>query len=256
MARENPALTAFLQEFGESIVFAQVLIRRIGPALELRHVADKEISASDLKVFPPANCRSVAQHTSAGAFRPLKSAPSLIRGWLVTARDTEEFELALNQLYPGALADWFAARDQVPPVTSYRAFTARQTGMYRLTTFLNDVQVGEVIAGCCSASVCLKRRLWTVEGTPIDDPAAKSLIPCLEPCAVLLEFARKRARMEQEDRLPLQLGASEAATILEALQLVQSAPPAGIPEGDSSVPLNPRRLLMLREKLKRALPPE
>jgi hypothetical protein len=97
-------------------------------------------------------------------------------------------------LYPGAVADWFATQAAQPPVTSYREFTSRQTGMYRITTHLDDAAVAAVIHACCHKDFCLKRRLWTVEGAAPDAADAKSLIPCLEPCAILLEAARKAAR--------------------------------------------------------------
>jgi len=32
----------------------------------------------------------------------------------------------------------------------------------------------------------------------VNEPSEKSVIPCLEPCAILLEFARKTARLEQQ----------------------------------------------------------
>jgi hypothetical protein len=71
--------------------------------------------------------------------------------------------------------------------------------MYRITTMLTDAQVGEVIRAVCDKGHCLKRRLWTVPGTPPDEAAAKSLIPCLEPCAVLMESARKALRAAQQE---------------------------------------------------------
>jgi hypothetical protein len=104
--------------------------------------------------------------------------------------------LALNGLYPGALADWFAAQAPNPPVTNYRDCTARQSGMYRITAKLGDTQAAAVIGHTCDAAHCLKRRWWTVAGTEPDQAGLKSIIPCLEPCAVLLEQARKAAREE------------------------------------------------------------
>ena len=39
---------------------------------------------------------------------------------------------------------------------------------------------------------------WELD--PPDGPTAKSILPCLEPCAILLEFARKMARVGQEEK--------------------------------------------------------
>jgi hypothetical protein len=72
--------------------------------------------------------------------------------------------------------------------------------MYRITQMLDDAQAREVIRACCNAGCCLKRRLWTVESLAPDAPAEKSEIPCWEPCAILLESARKAVRVEQAEK--------------------------------------------------------
>jgi len=180
-------------------MLAQVLIQRRGVGYELRHIDDREASANSLRQLPLSEVRSLAQYNVAGEFRPLKSAPDLRSGWRLFLVNDAELETALNQLYPGALADWFAAQAAKPPVTNYREYTGRQSGMYRITTMLTDVQAAEVIGEVCDKSRCLKRRLWTVAGTPVDSLAAKSFIPCLEPCAVLMESARKALRAAQQE---------------------------------------------------------
>ena len=63
----------------------------------------------------------------------------------------------------------------------------------------SPAQVAEVIGSVCDMGHCLKRRLWTVTGMPVDAAAAKSIIPCLEPCAVLMESARKALRTSQQE---------------------------------------------------------
>jgi len=121
----------------------------------------------------------------------------LPRGWLVRANSSGELEDALNNFYPNALADRYALRQNPPPITNYHPFTERQTGMYRITTFLSDEKLACVIANLCSTK-CLKQRLWTCGEIPTDPPEKKSAIPCLEPCAVFLEAARKEVRAFQE----------------------------------------------------------
>jgi hypothetical protein len=197
---KNPALTAFVAALGSEFVFGQVLIQTNGRGFDLRHAADNEVSAASLAPVAENELRALAQFTPEGAFRPLKSAPTLRRGWRAALPDTNALGAALNQLYPGAVADWFAAQSSHPPITSYREFTGRQTGMYRVTAKLSDAGAGAAIRACCHEDVCLKRRRWNVEGLPPDAPAAKSAIPCLEPCAILLEFVRKTARFKKDPR--------------------------------------------------------
>ncbi|MEN9573911.1 MAG: hypothetical protein RL514_1766 [Verrucomicrobiota bacterium] len=246
----NPALTAFCTLLAPELVLAQTLVRRLATGFELRHVGEREAAAESLRLVAVAGLRALANHTAAGAFRPLKAAPNLRAGWRCVAGNEAELESALSQLYPGAVADWFAAQQAEPPVTHYRAFTARQSGMYRITTLLTDAQAAPVIRACCAERFCLKRRLWTVDGLAPDAADAKSLIPCLEPCAVLLEFARKAVRIEQEEGKPtLMLAPSEMTSLLAALETALAHPPADQREGDLAAADNPRRLQLLREKL-------
>lgn len=246
----NPALAAFCALLAPELALAQVLVRRQASGFDLRHVNDRAAAPESLRAVAVSELRALANHTAGGEFRPIKAAPNLRAGWRCLAANEAEFESALNQLYPGAIADWFAAQQATPPVTQYRDFTARQTGMYRITTMLTDTQAGQMIRACCDARFCLKRRLWTVPSLAPDTAAAKSLIPCLEPCAVLLEFARKAVRIEQEENKPVvTLAPSEVASLLAALETALAHPPAGQREADLSAADNPRRLQLLREKL-------
>jgi hypothetical protein len=245
----HPALRAFVESFATEILFVQVLVRRTAVGWELRHVADRKADAAKLRPVPAAELRGLAQFTASGAFRPLKCAPSLVGGWRCAVASEAELGDALERLYPGAVADWFAAQQPNVPVTHYREFTGRQTGMYRGTAALDDATAAAVTRAGCAAEFCGRRRLWTVPGLEADAADAKSLVPCLEPCAVMLEFARKTRRIEQEDKLPLALGPSELDSLVIAVERALAAPDPKLREGDLAAPGNPRRLRRLLEKL-------
>lgn len=205
----SPDIAAFAAAISTKIEFAQVQILRIPGGFELRHAADAQLTEDALKIVAPADLRRLTQFAGNGAFRPLKSAPNLRAGWRTIVPGEEALERALAHLYPGAVADWFALRNGdgiggSPKITTYREFSERQTGMYRITTKLDDAAVEGVIRSCCGKDFCLKRRLWTVNGSspPPDALEEKSLIPCLEPCAILLESARKTARLELDAARP------------------------------------------------------
>ena len=121
--------------------------------------------------------------------------------------------------------------------------------MYRVTTMLSDAQAAQVTRACCHPGFCLKQRLWTVNGLAQDGVEEKSLIPCLEPCAVLLEFARKSMRIEQEEKMKLEVSPGEAATLVAALKTALAYPDSDAREADFNAPGNPRRLRLLLEKL-------
>jgi hypothetical protein len=207
----NPDVRAFLAAFDTEIVFGQVVVRRLERGFELRHEIDRAAGADTLTTLKGTELRAWAHEAAGGAFRPLKSAPNLRAGWRAVAADGADLDLLLHYLYPGAVADWFAAQATPAPLTSYRQFTARQTGMFRITTMLDDAIAGAAIRACCHVDFCLKRRLWSVEGLEPDAAGCKSLIPCLEPCALLLEFARKVARLEQNAAPPPKEAEAEAA---------------------------------------------
>lgn len=242
----NPALKAFIAQLSDELLLGQVVIRRAERGYELRHETDRQRASEELRLTPVSELRVLALHTAAGAFRPLKSAPNLRSGWRVAAHNDEEFEAALHHLYPGAVADWFAAQQQPAPVTHYREFTNRQTGMYRVTTMLTDEQAAQVTRACCHGRFCLKRRLWTVGQLPLDAASEKSLIPCLEPCAILLEFARKALRLEQENETP----PGSLEQLEAALKSVFDASTSAEREADFNSTNNPRRLQLAIEKLK------
>lgn len=249
-AINNPALQAFVSQIRDELLVAQVLIERADSGYRLHHIEDRDRGAFSLRALRLSDLRALVQNTKEGAFRPLKSAPTLPNGWRLKLRDDAELEVALNHLYPGAIADWFAAQSPVAPVTHFRAFANRQTGMYRIAKLLSDEQVCTVARACCHRNFCLKRRLWSVKGIGPESAGEKSLIPCLEPCAVLLEFARNTMRIEQEGRHTVELQASEFATLNAALEAASSRRSEFGREADFAEPGNPRRARLLLEKLK------
>ncbi len=239
----NPALEALVARVAPELVFGQVLLQRRAGEFILQHESARGVE--NLRVVAIHDLRELAQFTERGAFRPLKSAPTLRRGWRCVARDAGELDVALRHLYPGGVADWFAALQPSPPVTHYREYTARQTGMYRITTMLDDAQVAQVARAGCHREFCWKRRLWTVEGLPPEGPAEKSEMACLEPCAVLMEFARAVMRIEQK--------AGEAVSVSGSAAASDQADGTEVREGDFSSPLNPRFQQWRLEKAKAAL---
>jgi hypothetical protein len=243
----NPAAEAFAAHVQTEITVAQVQVRRDGDGWQLRHVDDRDCAVTALRKLAPGELRELAQTTESGAFRPLKSAPNLRRGWIFHAADLEKLATALNRLYPGFLADWLLNRPGAAPITDYRAFTERQTGMYRIAQKLSDQDATDAIRACCHPKFCLKQRLWSVEGLATDKPETKSLIPCFEPCAVMLEFARTAARMAQEQSA--RPSREEAQRRAAELRSGAVAARQDIREADFSVAENPRRIQLELEKI-------
>jgi hypothetical protein len=246
---DNPALKAFIAEIGPEMVWAEVVIAGAGGGFALRHVADRELPMGALRAVRVGDLRKTVLFNAAGHFRALSASPDLPRGWHVTCEGPAELWRAVQQIYPGSIADWWAARQHEPPVTRYREFAGRQSGMYRIIQLLSDEQAGEVIRAACAAKFCIKRRLWSVEGLSADPVESKSRLPCLEPCAILMELARKSARIEQEPKITVQLGKSDLQSLINSAEIV-AADSTREPAGNIASDANPRRLQLLLEKLK------
>lgn len=230
----TPALQAWLAGLGERREFAQVLVRREPNGFELRHAADANRPAGELRLVSLSDLRPLAQTTVEGTFRPLRTAPNLARGWRINVASPTDLEAALNTLYPGALADWFAFQTGSVAATEFRAFATRQTGLFARIAQLSDDQAARLTRACCDRSVCLRRRLWAVGRAGPDEADEKSLIPCFEPCALWLEFARQVANL---------LAGTPAAAKDRSVIAGLEALPAGVPsvaEADFSDAWNPR----------------
>ena len=245
--RQSPAIEAFVAGLDDVTVFGQVRIERTGTGFTLTHEQD---SSSDLESVALGELRQLADATATGNYRPLKSAPNLRTGWRCPVSSPAELEQALGQLYPGAVADWHAPKTG-DNVTTYREYTARQTGMYRITAFPDDATTAEIIQACCPESLCLKKRHWDVTANhPPNGP--KYSIPCLEPCPILLEFARKAVRMSQEKQSRIQVSESEIETLIAALGADSPASGEEHREADFADPRNSRVRELLKNKLTKA----
>lgn len=248
----NPALDALLARISPEFVVGQVLVRRCDDEFELCHIEDRDLA--DLAAVPLSELRVIGQFTASHEYRPLRAAPTLRRGWHCRARNQTELETAMQHLYPGALADWYAAQQPEPPLTPLRDFINRQTGVYHLAAELGEAELREVVETCCDRRFCLKRRLWPAAGLAPDAIDEKTVIPCLEPCAILLEFARRAALIAREEKLEVRLAPSDAAVIRAALEGALARQWPVVREADFSSPAHPRRVQLALARLDKVLP--
>lgn len=243
----SPAIVAFAEALGDAAVFTQVQITRSADLFQLRHVDDAGAESSSLRLWRADELRELAMETARGEFRPLKSAPNLRTGWICRVKGLAALEDAMDRLYPGGVSDWHVGRIG-GQATCYRDFTARQTGMYRITGFLDEVSAPPVIAACCDQRFCLKDRRWNYDDAE-EKPAASLTWPCLEPCALLLEFARKAVRISQEPTADVALSGSELDSLLTVLENADNPTEDTPREADFGDDRNLRRLLLLKQRL-------
>lgn len=197
MHQAHPALERLLTKHPERFSIGEVCVQRRETAFEVRHVRDTNLPPTALASLNLQEVRHMAQHASDGTFRSLKSAPTLQSGWRFEAKTLASLELALNYLYPGAIADAGAALGNTAPAI-FAQFAARQTGKYARLKDLSLHQIGNIIGRCCTPSKCLKLRLWTFSpaSAPAAGPAPRGFdatqevpIACHEPCPWFMDAA-------------------------------------------------------------------
>jgi len=168
---------------------------------ELRHYLDAELDGLELHTGPEG-AREIALYDEAGNYRPLKTAPTLRRGWRMTLGSIEELHEALDGFYPAMLAARLAFLQGRLGVTPLRETLNRQTGMYAVTKKIDDERANGMIGEFCkSDGGCLKTILWPiapgvrVTSLPAEkfDPNADGGIPllCAEACNLLVARARE-----------------------------------------------------------------
>jgi sirohydrochlorin cobaltochelatase len=173
----------------------------------LYHSADRN-SLPDARIYRAVeDARQIAKYDSTGAYRPLKGAPNLPRGWLIELSDIDNLKKALDFFYPGAIGTWLAYQAGTAQPVCLRQTLNRQTGMYRVTRKLTDDQAQKLVAEACrSDSRCLRTIMWGIEEDRSPDflPSSKSdpavdqtdrnraALPflCLEACNLLVAAAR------------------------------------------------------------------
>ncbi len=166
---------------------------------ELLQHADLALPVADLNPVDSAHdLRQLALWDSDGNFRPLPAAPNLRRGWVHRARDLADLRLALDYLYPAALANWTLRQHGLLPVTPWRETAERQTGRFRIVRELGEEGVRELVATHCQPG-CLKNRLWTPDALPPATRSGEIPLLCPEACNYLVGKAREKLKGPGEE---------------------------------------------------------
>jgi sirohydrochlorin cobaltochelatase len=186
---------------------------------ELRHGDDRELDSAALDTHTNLHdARELARFDEEGAYRPLKSAPTLAGGWRLADIDGRELYRAVSSFYPASIENWYRERCGELDVTDYAETAARQTGMYDPIGELEGEALDRAVRACCTDEVCLKRRVWESgegggndgdngegnaeaggEGREIDAPPGNGEFPCREPCSLFVAAAREFVLADRED---------------------------------------------------------
>ncbi len=209
MSRDiSQALARWLDDDFRQI--GEIAIEPQGENFELRHYRD--VGRDDLKTHTDA--RALATCDDAGNFRPLKSAPTLRRGWSLVLAGIGELHSALDVFYPAMLGTLLSHERGELFSILLRETLARQSGMYAVTKKITDEQADAMIGDLCkSDGGCLKTILWRIapdravtslppekfDPTATQPPGAARTIPllCSEACNLLVAKAREVVKRAQ-----------------------------------------------------------
>ncbi|WP_203229061.1 DR2241 family protein [Halobellus captivus] len=187
-------------EWGEVVVTA-TLGENGDRRYEIRHADDVGAAEDELDGYDdPLDARQIATDDDRGRYRPLKSAPTLISGWIFENLGGRDAVETLDVLYPASVANWNLEREDELDVTHWRETAERQTGIYDIIEDLPREAVEWVAEACCVDSQCLKRREWQYdEGDDLAADNGAGAFPCREPCSLVVAAARKWTKLEEEE---------------------------------------------------------
>lgn len=251
---------------GRGRMFLQVLVRAVGEErFEILHHEDAQLPAGELEVHTdPYAAREIAQTTAAGEHRPLKTAPNLRRGWILSDLDARALAVAMDYLYPACVAHWHAGRMGTLRVTHWRETAGRQSGMYSAVGLLSDQAVRDTTWACCDDTVCLRRVAWRIDhNTELDvfpdDATDDASVPCPEACSLFVSLARNVLTLERRPRQQLpglgSLGTEEIEQIRDIVAAAADGTLDSTREGDFAQGTNLRRIRHLAARLRKAEPP-
>ncbi|MFM8831381.1 MAG: DR2241 family protein [Spartobacteria bacterium] len=171
----------------------QAIFQADGAGFFIHHAGDT--GRGDLEIFDnPHDAATIALHDDAGAYRPLKTGPNLKRGWFLKLASLADLHLALDLLYPAALANWRALLRGETVATPLRDAVNRQTGMYRVTGLITDEEAQGIVDSLCKPG-CLRCIQWPIPSGAEHPqvPAREKEIPllCTDACSLLIAEARR-----------------------------------------------------------------
>ena len=226
-------------------------------AYEIRHVDDAEADSDDLDSYTdPLDLRELVKHDDRGRYRPLRTAPTLQTGWVLTGLDQRQaFEAVDDVIYPATVVNWNLERHDDLDVTHWEETIGRQSGIYGVVKTWNRGEGHEhvdwVAETCCDDSQCIKRREWQYdEDTELAVDGGDGVFPCREPCSVVISASRKWTRLEGEETktYEFELTESEKEQVEDIIDAVADGRADEIREADIYKGANRYRTRFLRAK--------
>ncbi|SFL10413.1 hypothetical protein SAMN04487950_2469 [Halogranum rubrum] len=224
---------------------------------EIRHEDDANTPTDELETYTdPLDIRELVKYDERGQYRPLKTAPTLQTGWVLTDLDQRQvFDAVDDVVYPATVVNWNLERHGELDVNHWEETIERQSGIYGVIETWNrgdgHEHVDWVAESCCDDSQCLKRREWEYdEETELDADGGDGEFPCREPCSLVIAASRKWTRLEGEETqtYEFELTESEKEQIEDIIDAVADGRADDIREADIYEGANRYRTRFLRAK--------
>ncbi|GAB3682247.1 DR2241 family protein [Salinarchaeum chitinilyticum] len=199
----------------------------------------------------PLDARELSKLDEGDRYRPLKTAPTLQRGWRFPTLAADELVRAVECFYPATIPNWYRERTGSLDVDHWRDTAERQTGIYDVVEELPREAAEWVAQACCVDSQCLKRREWEYdEDDELAVDGGDGEFPCREPCSLVVAAARKWTILESETErtYEFELTPSEKHQLEELIDAVADGRVDDIREADVGEGANRYRARYLRAK--------
>ncbi|WP_248515695.1 DR2241 family protein [Salinarchaeum laminariae] len=218
----------------------------------LCHADDVTSDGADLTEYhDPLDARELSKLDEDGRYRPLKTAPTLQRGWHFPDLGPHELVRAVECFYPATIPNWYREGEGDLDIDNWRDTAERQTGIYEVVEELPREAVEWVAQACCVDSQCLKRREWEYDDDEeLAAPAGDGEFPCREPCSLVVAAARKWTILEGESErtYEFELTPSEKNQLEELIDAVADGRVDDVREADVGDGANRYRARYLRAK--------
>ena len=250
--RYDALRTGLETEWGEVIVTA-TLGDHGHRRYEIRHADDADADPADLDAYhDPLAARELSTYDDRGRYRPLRTAPSLVSGWIFPDLDGRDAVETLDTIYPASIPNWNLEREGDLDVTHWRETAERQTGIYGVVEELPEEAVDWMAETCCADSQCLKRREWEYDADhELEADGGTGAFPCREPCSLVVAAGRRWTKLEEEESrtYEFELTPSEKEQIEDVIDAVADDRTDEIREADVYEGANRYRTRFLRAKL-------
>ncbi len=218
----------------------------------VRHRADRAVTPDDLEPYrDPQAARELSRFDDRGQYRPLRSKPTMARGWRFHSLDRTEVVDVIEHCYPASIANWHHECEGDLDVEHWVDTAGRQTGRYADVADLPPEAVAWAAEACCTDQECLKRRQWEYDAErPLEVQRGDGAFPCREPCSFLIAAAREWAEREDEatEAIIGELTPTERRQLRAIVTRAADGDLGEIPDGDFADPANRHRIRYLAAK--------